>query len=34
MTGAGSLFLRLLHGGPRPLMADEVLLRPRAEILS
>ena len=26
LAGVGSLFLRLLHGGPRPLMADELLL--------
>ncbi|HMC09024.1 MAG TPA: lanthionine synthetase LanC family protein, partial [Actinomycetota bacterium] len=26
LAGVGSLFLRLLHGGPRPLMADKLLL--------
>jgi hypothetical protein len=29
MTGIGSLFLRLLHWGPRPLMADGLLLGSR-----
>jgi len=34
IAGVGSLFLRLLHGGPRSLMVDEVLLRPRLEARS
>ena len=34
MTGIGWLFLRILHGGPRPLMVDQVLLRPREEARS